>query len=217
MFPHHDCFFKRHFWGIKPQWTYYETWCFSGNKFPLYDQKRLSAEVWAWSNLSKSFVFHIKPQACNFSLWLCRSLWSVTTFTSFFSKHYYTNEIHSKSFEISDQNFMLLLLPSEHTDFLHCYNNMFYAITPCAGEKRIGQSCHNTFSSMISGFFQLRFCNNLTSQYETSEVHFSNQLPNIDNVPTEPERDLPLILIGPWAYSSLYFSQHLQTVTFAAA
>lgn len=31
------------------------------------------------------------------------------------------HEIHSKSFNLSDQNFMLLLLPSEDTDFLHCY------------------------------------------------------------------------------------------------
>lgn len=36
-------------------------------------------------------------------------------------KHNYINEIHSKNFELSDQKFMLLLLPSEDTAFLHCY------------------------------------------------------------------------------------------------
>lgn len=56
---------------------------------------------------------------------------------------------------------------------------MFCAVTPCAGKEQIGQGCHNTFLSMISEFFQFRFCNNLTSQYETAVVQFSNQVPNI--------------------------------------
>lgn len=110
-----------HFREIKPQWAYYETWCFPGNKFLLYDQRKLSADVWPLVKFIKGFASHIKPQACNFSLWFCKSLWSVKIFTNFFSKHYYINEICSKSFELSDQHFMLLLLPSEHTDFLHCY------------------------------------------------------------------------------------------------
>lgn len=111
-----------HFRGIKPQRACHETWGLSGNKSPLCDQRKISAEAWAWSNLWNSFPFHIKPQAWSFSPWVCKSLWSVKSFINFFFiKHYYSHEIHSKSFELSDQNFMLLLLSSEDTDFLHCY------------------------------------------------------------------------------------------------
>lgn len=113
-----------HFKGIKPQQACRETWGLFGNKSLLCDQRKISAEAWAWSNSWNSFASHIKPQACSFSPWVCKSLWSVKTsfFFFFFNiKHNYINEIHSKIFELSDQKFMLLLLPSEDTAFLHCY------------------------------------------------------------------------------------------------
>lgn len=117
-----------HFRGIKLQWACHETWGLSGNKSLLCDQRKISAEAWVWSNLWNNFASHIKTQTCSSSPWVCKSLWSVKTFINFFYKPLYINEIRSKSFELSDQNFVLLLLPSEDTDFLHCYCTNLYSV-----------------------------------------------------------------------------------------
>lgn len=51
VFSHRDCFVKMHFRGIKPQRAHHETRSLFGNKSPLCDQRKISAEAWAWSNL----------------------------------------------------------------------------------------------------------------------------------------------------------------------
>lgn len=101
---------------------------------------------------------------------------------------------------------LLLLHPSEHTDFLHCYNTNSCSMPLClvlvkskldkAVITRFYLWCLDSFSSGSVIIWQVNM----------KLLRFIFQIRYLisDNVPTEPEGVLPLILIGPWAYSSLY-------------
>lgn len=101
---------------------------------------------------------------------------------------------------------LLLLLPSEHTDFLHCYNTNSCSMPLClvlvkskldkAVITRFYLWCLDSFSS----------CAVVIWQVNMKLLRFIFQIRYLisDNAPTEPEGVLPLILIGPEACSSLY-------------
>lgn len=166
----------------------------------------------------RALPFTLKPQAYNFSLWLCKTLWSVRTFTNFFSKHYYINEIHSKSFELSDQNFMLFFLPLEHMDFLHCYNTNSHSMPLHLVLMK------SKLDKAVITYFYLWFLDSFSSgsviiwQVNMKLLRFIFKISYLisDNVPTEPEGVLLLILLDPWAYSSLYLCTTLANSQFCS-
>lgn len=131
-----------HFRGIKPQWAYYETRCFSGNKFPLYDQRRLIAECDPGQIYQRALLPTVNHRLATFLHGFAEVKYQRKPLLTFL-----VNITILMTYTQKALNFLIKILcyPSFlQNTLIFCNATTLCSYTLCC-EKQIGQGCHNTF------------------------------------------------------------------------